>query len=208
MRAHTATLVGDRIWFIGGVTAKHCRRDVAYYDTCTLEWNVVETGGEQLPPLRAHTTNLVGDKLYIFGGGDGPTYSNEVWIFDTCELHSAFQLIIVTYRFSRPILTTPKHSLPPPRRAHTTVLYHNFLVVFGGGNGQAALNDVWALDVSDSDRLSWHEWPTRGSPPQKKGYHTANLVGEKMVVFGGSDGHASFADVHVLNLGKSQKGWY
>lgn len=85
LRAHTGTLVGSRIWFIGGVNAKHCRRDVVFYDTETLEWNTVETSGEQLPPLRAHTTNLVGDKLYIFGGGDGPTYSNEVWIFDTSE---------------------------------------------------------------------------------------------------------------------------
>lgn len=80
------------------------------------------------------------------------------------------------------------------------MLYRNFLVVFGGGNGQAALNDVWALDVSDPSRLTWHEWRTRGDVPQKKGYHTANLVGDKMIVFGGSDGHASFADVHVLNL--------
>lgn len=87
LRAHTATLVEDRIWFIGGVNAKHCWRDVAHYDTVSLEWTVVSTGGEQLPPLRAHTTTLVGDKLYIFGGGDGPTYSNDVWILDTGELN-------------------------------------------------------------------------------------------------------------------------
>lgn len=40
--------------------------------------------------------------------------------------------------------------------------------------------------------------------PSKKGYHTANLIGDKMVVFGGSDGHASFADVHVLNLSECE----
>lgn len=200
LRAHTGTLVGDRIWFIGGVNAKHCWREVAYYDTGSLEWNTVETGGEQLPPLRAHTTTLVGDKLYIFGGGDGPTYSNEVWMFDTGTYAICSRLMIVSYRFSQPTLTTPKSAWPPPRRAHTTVLYRNFLVVFGGGNGQAALNDVWALDVSDPDRLTWHEWQAKGTAPQKKGYHTANLVGDRMVVFGGSDGHASFADVHILNL--------
>ncbi len=74
--------------------------------------------------------------------------------------------------------------------------------MFGGGNGQAALNDVWALDISDPTCLVWTEWVTSGDIPQKKGYHTANLVGNKMIVFGGSDGHASFADVHILNLGK------
>lgn len=106
----------------------------------------------------------------------------------------------VTHRFSKPEMATDPASLPPPRRAHTTVLYRNYLVVFGGGNGQNALNDVWALDISDPSRLTWQEWPTKGDVPQRKGYHTANLVGDKMVVFGGSDGHASFADVHILNL--------
>ncbi|KAK4683520.1 hypothetical protein P7C73_g6729, partial [Tremellales sp. Uapishka_1] len=189
LRAHTGTLVGDKIWFLGGVDAKNCWRGVAWFDTETLLWSTVETFGETLPPLRAHTTTLVGDKLYVFGGGDGPTYSNDVWVFDT-----------KTHRFARPNISTPKSALPLPRRAHTTVLYRNFLVVFGGGNGQAALNDVWALDVSDPNRLTWHEWRTRGEVPMRKGYHTSNLVGDKMVVFGGSDGHASFADVHVLNL--------
>lgn len=80
------------------------------------------------------------------------------------------------------------------------MLYRHFLVIFGGGNGQTALNDVWALDFSDPSRLSWHEWKAQGDGPPKKGYHTSNLVGDKMVVFGGSDGHASFADVHILDL--------
>ncbi|KAK8844650.1 hypothetical protein IAR55_006497 [Kwoniella newhampshirensis] len=171
LRAHSGTLVGERIWVIGGVDRANCWRGVASFDTESLLWTTIETCGEQFPPLRAHTTTLVEDRLYIFGGGDGPSYSNEVWM-----------------------------SIPPPRRAHTTVFYHNSLVIFGGGNGQAALNDVWALDVSDPDNLSWSEWKTKGDIPQKKGYHTANLVGDKMVVFGGSDGHASFADVHILNL--------
>ncbi|OWZ57208.1 kelch repeat-containing protein [Cryptococcus neoformans A2-102-5] len=188
LRAHTGTLVGERIWVIGGVDKQTCFRDVACFDTESFMWSILETQGERFPPLRAHTTTLVGDKLFIFGGGDGPSYSNDVWILDT-----------TTHRFSRPSFS-PDLPLPPPRRAHSTVLYQHYLIVFGGGNGQAALNDVWALDVSDPNALTWTEWKTRGDIPQKKGYHTANLIGDKMVVFGGSDGHASFADVHVLNL--------
>lgn len=189
LRAHAGTLVGDKIWFVGGVDAHSCWRGIASFDTESLQWSTIQTTGEPIPALRAHTTTLVGDTLYIFGGGDGPTYSNDVWTFNT-----------VTHQFLHPVVATPRNALPPPRRAHTTVLYNNFLVIFGGGNGQAALNDVWALDVSDPSRLTWQEWRTRGDVPQKKGYHTANLVGDKMIVFGGSDGHASFADVHVLNL--------
>ncbi len=85
LRAHTGTLVGGRIWFIGGVDSKTCWRGVAYFDTENLLWSSVEAFGEQLPPLRAHTTSLVGERLYVFGGGDGPIYSNDVWVFDTSK---------------------------------------------------------------------------------------------------------------------------
>lgn len=83
LRAHTGTLVGEKIWFLGGVDGRNCWRSMAWFDTETLGWSAVDTFGEQLPPLRAHTTTRAGDLLYVFGGGDGPTYSNDVWVFDT-----------------------------------------------------------------------------------------------------------------------------
>jgi len=88
LRAHTGTLIGDRIWFLGGVDGKHCWRRIAWFDTETLLWSTIETFGDQLPPLRAHTTTLVGKYLYIFGGGDGPSYNNDVWLFNTSGSHT------------------------------------------------------------------------------------------------------------------------
>lgn len=75
-------------------------------------------------------------------------------------------------------------------------------MICGGGNGHTALNDVWALNVSDPEHLTWEEWKATGDLPVCKGYHSANLVDHKMVIYGGSDGHKSFADVHVLDLGE------
>jgi len=43
---------------------------------------------------------------------------------------------------------------------------------------------------------------TIGSRPGPRGYHTANLVGNIMIVVGGSDGRECFSDIWVLNLGK------
>ena len=96
LRAHTGTLVGDRIWFLGGVDGRTCWRSVAWLDTESLLWSTVDTNGEQLPPLRAHTTTLVGERLYIFGGGDGPTYSNDVWIFNTGKQPIAIGLLSIS----------------------------------------------------------------------------------------------------------------
>lgn len=97
LRAHTGTLVGERIWVIGGVDKQTCFRDVACFDTESFMWSILETQGERFPPLRAHTTTLVGDKLFIFGGGDGPSYSNDVWILDTSTLIIRRILLTASY---------------------------------------------------------------------------------------------------------------
>lgn len=66
-----------------------------------------------------------------------------------------------------------------------------------------ALNDVWTLDVGHGiDKLKWTKVETKGRKPQERGYHTANLVGNHMVVIGGSDGRDTYQDVWFLNLGK------
>ena len=70
-----------------------------------------------------------------------------------------------------------------------------------------ALNDVWTLDVSGGAGLGgarpmcWKEIRTTGDKPGARGYHTANLIGNIMVVIGGSDGKECFTDVWCLNLG-------
>lgn len=66
-----------------------------------------------------------------------------------------------------------------------------------------ALNDVWALDVSNWSKLKWEKIETVGARPTPRGYHTANLIGNIMVVVGGSDGKDCFSDIWCLNLGMS-----
>lgn len=69
-----------------------------------------------------------------------------------------------------------------------------------------ALNDLWTLEVGTSaniDRMKWELVQTRGRKPTARGYHTANLVGNVMVIVGGSDGRECFSDIWCLNLGAS-----
>ncbi|RDX43634.1 hypothetical protein OH76DRAFT_1544274 [Lentinus brumalis] len=96
-----------------------------------------------------NTATLVDRKIIVFGGGEGPAYYNDLYILDTA-----------TRKWSHPVF--PADSVPPPRRAHTLVLYKNKLWIFGGGNGSTALNDVWTLDVSGSaEKLRWDLVETR-----------------------------------------------
>src|ERR1700677_3420492 len=158
--------------------------------TETMQWSHPEMQGDLPPPCRAHSATLVGRKIVTFAGGGGASYYNSVHVFD-----------IPTRRWSRPTLTTAH--IPPPRRAHTTFLYQNKIWVFGGGNGLQALNDVWTLDIGTSlDRMKWEQVAITGRKrPSPRGYHTANLVQNMMIVVGGSDGRECFQDIWCLNLG-------
>ncbi|KAI0742670.1 galactose oxidase [Daedaleopsis nitida] len=188
-RAHSVTLIDNVAWFFGGCDERGCWRDVFCFNTETMQWTHPDVTGDIPPPCRAHTTTLVDRRLVVFGGGEGPAYYNNVYILDT-----------VMRKWIHPVL--PEGSIiPPPRRAHTSVLYKNKLWIFGGGNGSTALNDVWTLDISGpTDRLRWEQVETKGKKPTARGYHTANLIGNVMVVVGGSDGRECFADIWCLNL--------
>lgn len=145
-------------------------------------------------PLRAMTCTAVGKKLVVFGGGDGPAYYNDVYVLDT-----------VNFRWTKPRIVGDK--LPSKRRAHTACLYKNGIYIFGGGDGVRALNDVWRLDVSDMTKMSWKliSAPEKNQAgkdyrPKARGYHTANMVGSKLIIFGGSDGGECFDDVWVYDV--------
>ena len=163
-----------------------------YYSDITemMQWSHPEMQGD-LPPLcRVHSTTLIGRKIVIIGGSKGASYYNRVFVFD-----------IPTRCWSHPMFTTT--DIPPLRRAHATVLYQNKIWVFGGGNRLQALNNVWTLNVSSSlDWMHWEQVAILGCKQAlPRGYHTANLVQNDMVVVGGSDGREYFQDIWCLNLG-------
>ncbi|KAF8246628.1 galactose oxidase [Wilcoxina mikolae CBS 423.85] len=205
LRAHTCTLVGSNIYVFGGCDLTTCFNVLHVFDADSMSWSKPHVYGEVPPPLRAMTCTAVRNKLVIFGGGDGPTYYNDIYVFDT-----------TTSRYTRP----PTTGGPEPcrRRAHTACLYKNGIYVFGGGDGVRALNDVWRLDVADLSKPSWKVVSSATPPaprsaansnsntavdqikPSARGYHTANMVGSKLIIFGGSDGDECFKDVWVFDV--------
>ncbi|KAK4170442.1 Tip elongation aberrant protein 1 [Cladorrhinum sp. PSN259] len=199
LRAHTTTLVGSNVYVFGGCDSRACFNELYVLDADAFYWSTPHVVGEVPVPLRAMTCTTVGKKLVIFGGGDGPAYYNDVYVLDT-----------VNFRWSKPRILGDK--APSKRRAHTACLYKNGIYVFGGGDGVRALNDIWRLDVSDINKMSWKliSSPTtstdgrspggRDTRPKARGYHTANMVGSKLIIYGGSDGGECFNDVWVYDV--------
>lgn len=199
LRAHTTTLVGSNVFVFGGCDSRACFNELYVLDADGFYWSTPHVVGDVPVPLRAMTCTAVGKKLVIFGGGDGPAYYNDVYVLDT-----------VNFRWSRPRIMGDK--VPSKRRAHTACLYKNGIYVFGGGDGVRALNDIWRLDVSDMSKMSWKlisgpssvdgRSPVTGKDlrPKARGYHTANMVGSKLIIYGGSDGGECFNDVWVYDV--------
>lgn len=188
LRAHTTTLIGSNIYVFGGCDSHACFNNLYIFDADCMYWTAPDCRGEIPPVLRAMTATAVSKKIVIFGGGDGPAYYNDVYVLDTLNL-----------RYSKPRING---ALPSKRRAHTACLYKHGIYVFGGGDGVKALNDIWRLDVSDTTRMAWKliSAPSKSAGrPTARGYHTANMVGSKLIIFGGSDGLECFRDVWVFD---------
>lgn len=195
LRAHTTTIIGSNVYVFGGCDSRTCFNDLYVLDADSFYWSVPHVVGEIPVPLRAMTCTAVGKKLIVFGGGDGPEYYNDVYVLDTTN-----------FRWSKPRIIGDR--MPSKRRAHTACLYKNGIYVFGGGDGVRALNDIWRLDVTDVNKMSWRlvSSPDKVAPgikdvrPKARGYHTANMVGGKLIIFGGSDGGECFEDVWVYDV--------
>ncbi|KAL1925632.1 uncharacterized protein VTP21DRAFT_515 [Calcarisporiella thermophila] len=187
LRAHTVNVIGELMYVFGGCDAKTCFNTLYILDLDTMSWSKPKTHGEPPPPCRAHSCTLVDKRLFLFGGGDGPVkYFNDLYILNT-------ETLLWTK-------ANTQGQPPTPRRAHSSCFYNNKLYIFGGGDGMRALNDVYTLDIKDSNYMAWSKLSPRGVPPTSRGYHTSNLVGDKWIIFGGSDGHECFSDVNILDL--------
>ncbi|KAF8626668.1 hypothetical protein AX15_004759 [Amanita polypyramis BW_CC] len=198
VRSHSVTLVDTIAWLLGGCDDNDTATDIFCFDIETMQWTHPSTQGDPPPPCRAHTCTLFDRKLFVIGGGLGPTYYDFVYVLDT-----------TTRCWTKP--TMPREAdapQPVPRRAHTAVFYQGMIWVFGGGNGEQALNDLWRLDVTayasyngkEPKPIYWQKVETQGDAPPPRGYHTANLVGNYMIIAGGSDGFIYFTDIWLLNL--------
>jgi hypothetical protein len=182
--AHTATVVGDKIYLFGGNDGQNLFNDMHVLDTETWTWSPCHTTGE-IPLARAgHAAVLVNDAcICFFGGGDihGPT--NDLYIFD-----------VDTHEWTRPrIYGTP----PSPRMGHTaSSVTKDQLLIFGGGFMDKVYNDMHMFDMAS---LQWSRPSDTGTVPIPRAGHTACSVGSRIYTFGGGDCDNIFNDLHSLD---------
>eukprot|EP01040_Poterioochromonas_malhamensis_P019773 gene19773-23442_t len=176
-----------------------------------MAWSNPKCIGDVPSKRSGHSFNAVGDLIYLFGGNDmrrPPGPNNELFKLDISSSE---------FYWSK-VESSSSARIPEPRSHHTTVVYGNKIILFGGFRSSTIrYNDIWIVDTAcdewsqphvgitetkaDGDVVFKRQWP---DVPAPRGGHSSTLVGSQMFVFGGYGGSGyarrDFNDVCALDL--------
>ncbi|KFQ26891.1 Host cell factor 2, partial [Merops nubicus] len=189
--AHGFVCDGTRILVFGGMV-EYGRYSNDLYELQASRWlwkkvkpQAPSTGLPPCPRL-GHSFSLYGNKCYLFGGlaNESEDSNNNVprYLNDFYELELQHGSGVVGWS-----IPVTKGILPSPRESHTAIVYCRKdlgspkMYIFGGMCG-CRLNDLWELDI---ETMTWSRPETKGTVPLPRSLHTANVIGNKMYVFGG-----------------------
>lgn len=187
--AHGFVCEGTRILVFGGMV-EFGKYSGSLYELQASRWlwkklkpRAPRTGSPPCPRI-GHSFTLVGNKCYLFGGlandSEDPNGNVPRYLDDFFELE--LQSVSGARGWSIP---ETKGGGPSARESHTAVAYTGLgspkLYIFGGMEG-CRLDDLWQLDL---DTMVWSMPETRGCRPLPRSLHSANVIGNKMYVFGG-----------------------
>lgn len=144
--------------------------DLYAFDLNRRQWRKINQTGYIPKKRHEHTSSVIGQKMYLFGGTDFEDYFGDLSIFD--------------FTFNSWIQAKTHGKSPAKRSGHSAVVHGTSLYIFGGGNNEKMFNDIFVLDT---DTLTWREIKIANTfSPTQRLHHTANVVGNRMIVFGGT----------------------
>ncbi|XP_043511947.1 multiple epidermal growth factor-like domains protein 8 isoform X2 [Frieseomelitta varia] len=183
---------GGFVIYGGKVQDGSLSNELWHYDVNTRSWTLRAKNSPFYPPqLTRHSLTLANDYIYLFGGS-------------TVDGEFSSSLYKIKLNLSDPTATTERWKEVYPRGgkeldvrvvAHSTVYHHatNSLLVYGGVVASVArfskLSD--RMFVFQLDRKVWSEihYPRAHLRdtyvPRERAFHTCNIIGNYLVVFGG-----------------------
>ncbi|XP_072002534.1 host cell factor 2 isoform X2 [Engystomops pustulosus] len=189
--AHGLVCDGTRVLVFGGMV-EYGRYNNDLYELQASRWLWKKLKPHALPsgslpcPRLGHSFSLHGNKCYLFGGlanesednnNNIPRYLND---FYELELRQGSGVVGWT-------IPQTKGVPPTPRESHSAVMYSkkdrgkSKLYIFGGMSG-CRLSDLWELDI---ETMTWSSPGAKGAFPLPRSLHTANIIGNRMYIFGG-----------------------
>ncbi|XP_041327920.1 rab9 effector protein with kelch motifs-like [Pyrgilauda ruficollis] len=185
----TAVLIGGE-----GVNQQACRDALWKLEIDSDLWLPVGFQLQNAMPscLHGHTATYDPDtkRIYIFGGIREDKDYGSIYILDTVT----WKWLLVAAKGRIPVLTY-----------HSATIYHKELFVFGGtfprktSLAVAPCSNV--LYVFNPEDEIWYQPISEGEKPLPRLGHSATLLKNKLVIFGGQRTSVYFSDMHILDLG-------
>ncbi|XP_078263148.1 uncharacterized protein LOC144597542 [Rhinoraja longicauda] len=129
-------------------------------------------------------------RIYIFGGKKDGECFNNVYILDTL----AWKWSVVIGKGKVPSLSY-----------HSAAVFQRELFIFGGclfrphQGGQIYSNSLY---IFNPEHEIWYQPIVMGDRPPPRCGHSATLLSDKLILFGGSRSRVFLNDLHILDLGE------
>ncbi|NXX24299.1 TYW23 protein, partial [Nicator chloris] len=183
----TAVLIGGE-----GVNQQSCRDALWKLEIDSDLWLPVDFQLQNAMPscLHGHTATYDPDtkRIYVFGGiRDDKDYSS-IYILDTVT----WKWLLVAAKGRIPVLTY-----------HSATIYHKELFVFGGTfprkTSLAVAPCSNMLYVFNPEHEIWYQPISEGEKPLPRLGHSASLLKNKLLIFGGRRASLYLSDMHILD---------
>lgn len=162
------------------------RNDLIALDLVTMQWRSMTQFGTVPPPLWGTSFALLDNLAILFGGGTDT---------DTHQSNATYALNCDTRVWS---LVSTVGQTPPARNGHSAVFWGKKMIIHGGVAYAAHFGDVFVLDFGRSPPV-WSQPSVTGDTFVYRVYHTAMIVGNEMLVYGGGP-NLPAADLWSLDL--------
>jgi N-acetylneuraminic acid mutarotase len=209
--------VGGLLFLFGGQNAQQ-NQSGYFNDIYTMNpllvnpnWTFVEVDSNVPDERNGHTATEIDGLVYVFGGWNQVAYYNDLWSFDTAALINGGNTgSWVSYTLS---------TKPAPRDGHTGVDFGGDLVIFGGfsHNTQGGtnawtncknasddckwFNDLWFFNTVKN---TWKQASPSGSKPAPRHMHSADVIGDRMLVFGGASQQGDLNDLWSYQFSRNE----
>ncbi|RDB28537.1 Tip elongation aberrant protein 1 [Hypsizygus marmoreus] len=173
----TATAAGD-LYIFGGLVREVARNDLYLFSSRDNSATLLQTGGEVPSPRVGHASD---------------PKSNEK------QDDGLYLLNLVSREWTRVTV----HGLGPVGRyGHAVTMAGSKFIVFGGQVDGQFLNELWSFDLNSLRTRAVWEFiePAGGEVPARRTGHVCLTYGEKIFIFGGTDGQYHYNDTWSFDL--------
>ncbi|XP_052124024.1 leucine-zipper-like transcriptional regulator 1 homolog [Frankliniella occidentalis] len=178
---HTMVSYKDNVFVFGGDNGKSMLNDLLVYDCKGKSWGRVPQGQNPPAPRYHHSAVVYENSMFVFGGYTGDIHSNS----NLTNKNDLFE-----YKFGAAMWVEWKYVglTPVPRSAHGAAVYDGNLYIFAGYDGNARLNDMWAISLKDDSPHIWEQIEQSGDCPPTCCNFPVTVAKGCMYVFSGQSG--------------------